>query len=119
MTKKLMMVVAALAVAMAAMCATADPMVTDVVAKQRFPWNGLVDITCKVTGMEETTKLQEFVVAAVVPDTSETRPVSHFCVMRDGVKSTDYEVNADGNYRLLWDARVLVLQLVATAKGAA
>ena len=33
------------------------------------------------------------------------------------MKSTDYEVNADGNYRLLWDARVLVLQLVATAKG--
>ena len=85
--------------------AFAEPTVSDVVAKQRFPWNGLVDITCNVSGMDETTKLQEFAVAAVVPDTGETRPVSHFWVMRDGVKSTDYDVNADGNYRLLWDAK--------------
>ena len=82
-----------------------EPIVLDVVAKQRFPWNGLVDITCKVTGMEEATKLQEFVVAAVVPDTSEVRLVSHFWVMRDGAKSTDYEVNSNGNYKLLWDAK--------------
>ncbi len=39
-----------LAAAMAAMCATADPVVTDVVAKQRYPWNGLVDIASKVIG---------------------------------------------------------------------
>ena len=85
--------------------AFAEPTVSDVVAKQRFPWNGLVDITCQVSGMDEATKLQEFVVAAVVPDTSEVRLVSHFWVMRDGAKSTDREVNADGNYRLLWDAK--------------
>ena len=36
--------------AMAAMCATADPVVTDVVAKQRYPWNGKVDITYTLTG---------------------------------------------------------------------
>ena len=29
----------------------ATPIVTDVVAKQRYPW-GLVDITCKVSGNE-------------------------------------------------------------------
>ena len=38
-----------LAAAMAALTMFAEPTVTDVVAKQRFPWNGLVDITCKVT----------------------------------------------------------------------
>ena len=35
--------------------AVAEPTVTDVVAKQRYPWNGLVDITCKVTGVNEPT----------------------------------------------------------------
>ena len=100
---KLITVGVMMAVAMVAVAA--DPVVSDVIAKQRYPWNGLVDITCKVTGMEETTKLQEFVVAAVVPDTSEVRLVSHFWVMRDEVKSTDYEVNSNGNYTLLWDAK--------------
>ena len=89
------------------LCATifAEPVVSDVVAKQRYPWNGLVDITCNVSGMDETTKLQEFAVAAVVPDTGVVRKAWHLWVVRDGVKSTDYEVNSDGNYRLLWDAK--------------
>ena len=34
--------------------AFAAPTVTDIVAKQRFPWNGLVDITCTVTGIEKS-----------------------------------------------------------------
>ncbi len=92
----------------------AEPVVTDVVAKQRYPWNGLVDITCNVSGMDETTKLQEFVVAAVVPDTSETRPVSHFWVMREGSKSTDYEVNSNGDYKLLWDAKADLGEVVCS-----
>ena len=94
---------AAFALTGAAIAAT--PTISNVTAKQRYPWNGLVDITCNVSGMDETTKLQEFVVAAVVPDTSEVRLVSHFWVMRDGVKSTDYKVNSNGNYTLLWDAK--------------
>ncbi len=28
--------------------------VTDVTAKQRYPWNGLVDITCTVSGIDGT-----------------------------------------------------------------
>ena len=31
------------------------PSVSDVVARQRWPWNGLVDITCKVTGSTRMT----------------------------------------------------------------
>ena len=83
----------------------ADPVVSNVTAKQRYPWNGLVDITCNVSGMDDTTKVQEFVVSAVMPDSDEACKVSHFWVMRDGVKSTDYEVNSNGNYRLLWDTK--------------
>lgn len=37
--------------AIAALVAFAEPTVTDVVAKQRYPSNGLVDITCKGAGI--------------------------------------------------------------------
>ena len=89
---------------LAAMCATAEPVVTDVVAKQRYPWNGLVDITCKVTGISGTENDQYFSVAAVMPDSGAVRKLSHFWVVRNGTNSTDRTVNANGSYRLLWDA---------------
>ena len=84
-------------------CAAAD--VTDVVAKQRYPWNGLVDITCKVTGVEGETNGLKLAVAAVMPDTGNARQVSHFWVVQGGTNSTDREVHSNGDYRLLWDAR--------------
>ena len=85
--------------------AFAEPVVSDVVAKQRYPWNELVDITCSLSGFDETTKTHEFVVAAVIPDSTNDSPVSHFWVMRDGLKSTNYEVNSNGTYHLIWDAK--------------
>ncbi len=99
-------------IAMAAMCATAEPVVTDVVAKQRYPWNGLVDITCKVTGISGTTNALDFAVAAVMPDSGDVRRVSHFWVVQNGVNSTDREVHTNGNYRLLWDAKTDLGQVV-------
>ena len=83
----------------------AEPTVTDVVAKQRYPWNGLVDITCKVEGMTETTKVFEFFVSAIVSDLGITNRLSNFWIIKDGVKSSDRVVGANGNYRLLWDAK--------------
>ena len=44
----------------------AVPTVTDVVAKQRFPWNGLVDITCEVSGIEGTTNGLYLAISAVL-----------------------------------------------------
>ena len=82
----------------------ADPTVTDVVAKQRYPWNGLVDITCKVTGISGTDQWK-FSVAAVMPDTGEARKVSQFWVVRNGTNSTDRTVSVNGTYKLLWDAK--------------
>jgi len=93
-----------LAAAMAAMCAFAAPMVSDVVAKQRYPWNGLVDITCKVSGFSGTAKW-ELAVDAVMPDSGKVRKVSQFWVVKNGVKSTDKKVQANGTYKLLWDAQ--------------
>ena len=83
----------------------AAPTVTDVVAKQRYPWNGLVDITCKVSGMDETIVDRQFVLSAVFPDSENAVKMSKVWVMRDGVKSGNLAADANGNYRLLWDAK--------------
>ena len=82
----------------------AAPTVTDVVAKQRYPW-GVVDITCKVEGLDETTKGFEFVASAIVPNLGITNRLSHIWVMKDGAKSIDRVIKANGNYHLLWDAK--------------
>ena len=81
-----------------------QPSITDVTAKQRYPWNGLVDITCKVTGIDGADKWK-FSVEAVVPDTGNTRKISQFWVVKNGVNSTDKKVQANGAYKLLWDAQ--------------
>lgn len=92
------------AVMMAAAVIIAAPTVTDVVAKQRYPWNGLVDITCMVSGIEGTTNGLKFAVAAVSQDPGDARKCSNFWVMQNGDKTIDRKVHTNGNYRLLWDA---------------
>ncbi len=77
--------------------------VTDVAARQRWPWNGLVDITCTVSGIEWTDDSLDFAVAAVMEDSS-VRNATHFWVMRGGEKSASRNVSTNGDYRLLWDA---------------
>ena len=79
----------------------AVPTVTDVVAKQRYPW-GLVDITCKVEGLNESE--YKFKVEAIFPDSSETQKVQTVWLVRNGAKSDNLVVNADETYHLLWDA---------------
>ena len=91
------------AVVMAAVAA--GPVVSNVTAKQRFPWNGLVDITCEVSGINGTTNGIEFAVAAVMPDSGNARYVSNFWIVRNGTNSFDKEIHVNGNYRLLWDAQ--------------
>ena len=83
----------------------AEPTVTDVVAKQRYPWNGLVDITCKVEGIDELITDPKFVLSAVFPNSVDIVKMTKFWIIRDGVKSSNLSVDANGNYRLLWDAK--------------
>ena len=113
MKKKLMILCVAAIAATGAWAATnmppvsaegSEPKVTDVVAKQRYPWNGFVDITCRVSGIVGTTNKLELAVAAVMPDTGNARSVRNFWVVRGGSNSTDRVVTSNGNYRLLWDA---------------
>lgn len=114
MIKKLMMLCAAAMAAMGAWAetnrvdaATNDAVqisVENVVAKQRYPWNGLVDITCRVSGIVGTTNGLKFAVAAVLPDSGKVRNVRNFWVVQGGTNSTDREVHVNGDYHLLWDA---------------
>ena len=83
----------------------ADSVVQNVTAKQRYPWNGLVDITCSVTGINGTTNGLDFAVAMVNRDSGDVRKASNFWIVQDGKNSTDKEVHTNGNYRLLWDAQ--------------
>ena len=87
MKKKLMMLCVAVMAAMGAWGVTntppvsaegSEPKVTDVVAKQRYPWNGLVDITCNVSGIVGTTNELKLALAAVMPDTGNARSVRNF-----------------------------------------
>ena len=86
-------------------CARADVEVSGVVARQRFPWNGLVDVECTVSGIEGVTNGLKLAVAAVDQATGRARNGSHFQVEKNGAWSDDREVATNGTYRLLWDAR--------------
>ena len=94
-----------LAIVLATVVNAETPTITDVTAKQRYPWNGLVDITCKVSGINGTTNGLKFIVSAVMPDSGGVRELSHFWVVQNGTNSTDRNVHVNGDYRLLWDAQ--------------
>ena len=79
--------------------------IENVRARQRWPWNGKVDIDCKVSGIYETIYRVKFAIFAVDRDLGNTNKVSHFWVVRDGVNSNDRVVHTNGEYRLVWDAR--------------
>lgn len=83
----------------------AEVSVTDVTAVPRYPWNGLVDIQCTVSGSGGGNGWFEFAVAAVDAESGSVRDVTHFHVVRDGASADDKEVHTDGEHKLLWDAR--------------
>ena len=91
---------------MLAAVAAATPLwaveVSNVKARQRWPWNGLVDITCTVSGINGTDHGLDFAVEEVMD--SGIYNATHFWTVRDGKKSDARNVETNGNYRLLWDA---------------
>ena len=86
------------------------PTVTDVTAKQRYPWNGLVDITCKVSGIEADSGGYEFAVVTVDKDTGKECAVSTLSIQHNGEDVPD--VCCNGDYSLLWNAREDMGQVV-------
>ena len=107
MKTKLVVLAAAVAVSLGAWAA---PTVTDITAKQRYPWNGLVDITCNVSGIEADAGGYEFAVVAIDKDTGREYTVSSFSIQHDGEEVPD--VCATGDYSLLWNAREDMGQVV-------
>jgi len=110
MKKKLMVLAVAVAGMLVAWAET--PTVTDVTAKQRYPWNGLVDISCNVSGVDSAGDRYQFVVVAVDKDSGKEYTASHFSVVQEGENDSDYIVFEDGAYKLLWDARTDLGQIV-------
>ena len=80
------------------------PKITNVTAKQRYPWNGMVDITCTVSGISGTTDDFKFSMAAVNSD--DAHNISRFWIVRNGTNSTDRTVHTNGTYHLVWDSKV-------------
>lgn len=107
MRKLIMMLTWAVAVTLGTW---AVPTVTDITSKQRYPWNGLVDITCKVSGIEADAGGYEFAVVAVDKGTGREYTVSNFSVKHNGEEVPD--VCANGDYSLLWNAREDMGQVV-------
>lgn len=87
--------------------------IRNVTAKQRYPWNGLVDIRCTASGIEDGVSWL-LVAEAVEPDSGAVHELSHFWVVRDGTNSTDRAVRADGEYELLWDAQADLGEVVCS-----
>lgn len=90
----------------------AEPTVTDITAKQRYPWNGLVDISCKVSGIEADAGGYEFAAVAVDKDTGKEYAISSYSIEYGGRDATDLDVCENGDYKLLWNAREDLGQVV-------
>lgn len=90
----------------------AEPTVTDITAKQRYPWNGLVDISCKVSGIEAGTGGYEFIIVAVNKDTGKEYTVSNYSIKHGGEDTTGLDVCENGDYSFLWNAREDLGQIV-------
>lgn len=89
--------------ASALVASAATPTVTDVTAKQRYPWNGMVDITCTVSGISETAGRFEFAVSAV--NLGNAYDISQFWVVKNGTNSVGHAVLTNGTYHLVWDSK--------------
>lgn len=99
-----MLLVTAHCISNAFVALAATPTVSNITAKQRYPWNGMVDITCTVSGISGTTNNLEFTVAAV--NSGNVHDISQFWVVKNGMNSTDRKVHTNGTYHIVWDSKV-------------
>ena len=104
MSMKRIMMVAVMVVG-AVLCVFADAptlSVTNVTFRQRYPWNGLVDIDCDVTCSDPTTNISLYVSAK---DTAANKSlaVRNVWLASDSTHTNALEVKS-GMHRLVWDA---------------
>ena len=98
-----MLLVTALFISNAFVALAATPTVSNVTAKQRYPWNGMVDITCTVSGISGTANNLKFTVAAV--NSGNVHDIPQFWVVKNGTNSTDRKVHTNGTYHIVWDSK--------------
>ena len=102
MNKKLMMLAAMVVAVKCALAAT--PMITDVTAQQRYPWNGKVDISYTVTGdiaaeakqRAVFTTLKVTAVDMVANTTNIATQLSGDLSMEDGAHTIVWDMDAEG-----------------------
>ena len=82
------------------MMAAASGIVTGVTAQQRYPWNGLVDITVTIQGSVEDMAITECSFAATNSATNLEIPVAH--VSRNG---DDVGSGSTWTRKYIWDAK--------------
>ena len=78
----------------------ADPTIT-VSARQRYPWNGLVDLNFTITGEEGTRYFTSFTAKDMVGDTNITMKTIR---KSDGAAAATQEQLTPGTYSWVWDA---------------
>ena len=81
--------------------------VTDVVARQRWPWNNLVDVTFTVSGAESSETFYKADLSATFPGVSGDRLVAKTLADEPIVKG-------NGTFRLVWDMGADAPGLVTT-----
>lgn len=81
------------------------PQVTDVVAKMSNSWSSLVEVTCKVSGLDGAEGKYRLYVEWIAPGSSKAQMAKSLFLMDDGCKADELSVAADGEYKLFWNAR--------------
>ena len=81
------------------------PQVTDVVAKMSNSWSSLVEVTCKVSGLDGAEGNYKLYVEWIAPGSSKAQMAKSLFLMHDGCKVDELSVAANGEYKLFWNAR--------------
>ncbi len=88
-----------LAILLAGVCASAAEMSLSVTARQRYPWNGLVDVDCTVQGFGLTP------LAFLAKDNATGRSLDVKTLTLNGkVWTNGVSAVVDGTYRFVWNA---------------
>lgn len=81
------------------------PQVTDVVAKMSNSWSSLVEVTCKVSGLDGAEGKYRLYVEGIAPGSSKAQMAKSLFLIHDGCKVDELSVAANGEYRVFWNAR--------------
>lgn len=81
------------------------PQVTDVVAKMSNSWSSLVEVTCKVSGLDGAEGKYRLYVEWIAPGSFKAQMAKSLFLMDDGCKVDELSVAANGEYKLFWNAR--------------